>query len=136
MGKSGVGKSSLLNGMLKEDLAETGVGDKVTIIDTPYKSNSIPFLRLYDTRGIELNKDYGPDKILQNVFDIIKNQQKNVKNEKDTEYNDYIQCIWYCVRNEMEDREIEVLNNLKEIEKKIIFQIEFRIKKCLTNQPQ
>ena len=75
MGKSGVGKSSLINGMIKEKLAKTGLGDKVTIIDTPYKSNSIPFLRLYDTRGIELNKDYGPDKILQNTFDIIKTKK-------------------------------------------------------------
>ena len=119
MGRSGVGKSSLLNGMLKEDLAITGIGDKVTITDRPYKSKSIPFLRIYDTRGIELDKDYGPDKILQNIFDIIKKQKSNKKNGKDTNYNDYIQCIWYCVHSEMEEKEIEILNNLKQNEKSI-----------------
>ena len=120
IGKSGVGKSTLINGMLKEKLAKTGIGDKITIEDKSYKSKSIPFLRFFDTRGIELEKEYGPEKILQNTMNIIKNQNSNDKN-----YNDYIQCIWYCVRNEFEEKEIEILKTLKKNEKSLPFIIVF-----------
>jgi len=59
VGKSGVGKSTLINGVLKlekGEKAKTGTGQFITIKYEPYKSDSVPFLRLIDTRGIELNK--------------------------------------------------------------------------------
>ena len=117
IGKSGVGKSSLINGMLKETLASTGLGDKQTVVDTPYKSKSMPFLRLFDTRGIELDPAYGPEKILENTFKVINNPKGD---SKTIEYNDYIQCIWYCIHNsEVDQKEIEIINNLKKNEKSI-----------------
>jgi hypothetical protein len=106
--------------MLKENLAPTGVGDKITIIDKPYQSKSMPFLRIFDTRGIELDKNYGPEQILQNAFQVINNPTNNSNITQNIDYNDYIQCIWYCIHNtEIEKEEIEILNNLKKNEKSI-----------------
>ena len=66
IGQSGVGKSTLVNGMLNEELTKTGGPEIVTIENQPFKSNNMPFLRLIDTRGIELIIENGPDKIFEN----------------------------------------------------------------------
>ena len=61
LGKSGVGKSTLINSFLKlskENKAKTGTGNFQTIKIQSYQSNALPFLRLIDTRGIELNVQY------------------------------------------------------------------------------
>ena len=108
IGRSGVGKSTLINGMIKEDKALTDIGDKVTKVNTLYYSKFIPFLRLYDTRGIELDEQYGPKSILDNALSII--------NESETkkDFNDYINCIWYCVTdNYIDDKEIEIIRDLR-----------------------
>ena len=58
VGKRGVGKSTLINQFLKLEgskKAKTGVGSFQTTIITSYENASVPFLRLIDTRGIELN---------------------------------------------------------------------------------
>ena len=108
IGRSGVGKSTLINGMIKEDKALTDIGDKVTKVNTLYYSKFIPFLRLYDTRGIELDEQYGPKSILDNALSII--------NESETkkDFNDYVNCIWYCVTdNYIDDKEIEIIRDLR-----------------------
>ena len=91
IGRSGVGKSTLINAMIKEDKAPNGIGDKVTKVNSIYDSKSIPFLKFYDTRGIELNEQYGPKSILDNALSIIN------KSETKNDFNDYVNCIWYCV---------------------------------------
>ena len=56
VGKSGVGKSTLINNMLKlegEKKAQTDVGFPVTKATTIFKNEKIPFLNLIDTPGIE-----------------------------------------------------------------------------------
>ena len=112
VGRSGVGKSTLINSMLKEDLAEEGAGDIVTTIQESYQNKIIPFLRFIDTRGIELKKKYGPNQILKNTNDLIEKEKKTVENNKQN-FNNYIQCIWYCIKDSnIENKEIEVINNL------------------------
>ena len=116
IGKSGVGKSTLLNGMLKEELAGTGGGRITTLENKAYKSKLIPFLKLYDTRGIELNQKFGPKQIYENAIKII-NSQSQIGNDN---YNDYIQCIWYCFNNsEVEEKEIGILKQLRKNENSI-----------------
>jgi hypothetical protein len=113
IGKSGVGKSTLINCMLKEYLAKEGVGDRITIKNTSYQNAKIPFLRLIDTRGIELKQKYGPNAILDNAIDYIMNQ----KNKENQDYNKYINCIWFCVKgDDIEEKEIEIINNLQQKE--------------------
>ena len=113
VGKSGAGKSALINSMILEDLAEEGVGNIVTKIASSYRTEEkIPFLRFIDTRGIELNKEFGPKQIIRDTHEYINNQKKFY--DKNNNYNNYIQCIWYCVKdNNIEPKEIEVIKELK-----------------------
>ena len=108
IGRSGVGKSTLINAFLKEEKAETDIGYKVTKENHLYDSVHIPFLRLYDTRGIELDEQFGPKSILDNALSIINTS------ESKNDFNDYVSCIWYCVTgNYIDDKEIEIIRNLK-----------------------
>ena len=114
IGKSGVGKSTLINSLLqfkgKKEI-EHGVGGICTTNPiTPYQSDKMPFLRLVDTRGIELNKDFGADKIT-NICENFIHQQKETK-----DINNFVHCIWYCVTgNRFEDVEFDSINRLKNV---------------------
>ena len=117
VGKSGAGKSALINSMILENLAEERVGNIVTKITSSYRTEEkIPFLRFIDTRGIELNDEFGPKQIIRDTHEYINNQKKFV--DKNNNYNNYIQCIWYCVKdNNIEPKEIEVIKELKKDQK-------------------
>jgi hypothetical protein len=112
IGKSGVGKSTLINSLLqfkgKKEI-EHGVGGICTTkLITPYQSDKMPFLRLVDTRGIELNKNFGADNITNTCENFI-HQQKETK-----DINKFVHCIWYCVTgNRFEDVEFDSINRLK-----------------------
>ena len=80
--------------MLKENLAETGDGGVITRENKCYNSRKIPFLRLYDTIGIEMKKQYNSNTIYNNAKLVIDNSQ-NKEN-----FNDFVQCIWYCFRSD------------------------------------
>ena len=73
-----------------------------------YNFELIPFLRLYDTRGIELKTEFGPENILNNALDII------IASEKEKDFNNFVNCIWYCVTDTyIEDNEIEIIRKLR-----------------------
>ena len=55
-GKTGVGKSTLINSMFRENLAETGIGKPVTQHMRKISKKGVP-LNIYDTKGFELGKD-------------------------------------------------------------------------------
>lgn len=55
-GKTGVGKSTLINSVFKEKLAETGMGKPVTDHMRKLTKKGVP-LAIYDTRGFELGKE-------------------------------------------------------------------------------
>ena len=52
-GKTGVGKSTLINSVFGQDLAKVGVGTPVTKNIQEYTKDGIP-ISLFDTRGLEL----------------------------------------------------------------------------------
>ena len=112
-GKSGTGKSTLINVLL--DLrggkkAETGVGNFITKETKPYTSKNRPYLRLVDTRGIELNVKYGPYEVEQECKRFIMSQLK----DKDKDMNNFVHCIWFCIKgSRLEDSEIQLLNSLR-----------------------
>jgi GTP-binding protein EngB required for normal cell division len=94
VGQSGVGKSTLINNFLKlkgRKVAATGTGRYVTQNISYYMSNEIPYLRLIDTRGIELNVNYGAEAVKNDTSAFIKEQliTGNI--------NNFVSCIWYCI---------------------------------------
>ena len=108
VGKSGQGKSTLINGILKEDVAEEGMGKFKTIKTESYQSKNMPIFRLIDTRGIELNQNYGAKEVELESKNYI--NQQYLKNDP----NNFIHCIWYCFTGKrFEDVEIELLNYLR-----------------------
>ena len=109
LGKTGVGKSTLVNSMLKKELALTGIGGITTKENLCYKSDIIPFLRLYDSRGIEIEEEYNSNAIFNNAKEVID------KSQKEQNFNDCVQCIWYCFRyDDIEKPEIELIKKLNQ----------------------
>ena len=113
VGKSGVGKSTLLNNILKLEgnaRAKTGVGKIQTDADHLYMNEDVPFLRIIDSRGFEFDKKFSPDEIKKRTLSTIKTQNE-VNNGKN--YNDYVQCIWYCIsHNGVEPQDINIIKGL------------------------
>lgn len=106
-GKTGVGKSTLINAVFKEKLAETGMGKPVTTHTRKISKKGVP-LEIYDTRGFELGK---------NVQMEIKNEVMDTINKglATKDINKTIHCIWYCINtasNRIEPEEIEWLREL------------------------
>ena len=111
LGKSGVGKSTLINQFLKlkgGNKAKTGDGKFQTILTKAYKNKEMKFLRLVDTRGIELNQGVGAKEVQEEAEKYIKSQL-NLGN-----MNNFVHCIWYCITGtRFEDAEINLLNSLR-----------------------
>lgn len=112
-GKTGVGKSTLINAVFKDELAETGMGRPVTTHMRKISKKDIP-LAIYDTKGFELGKDVQED-VKKEIFDTISNGLSS------NDINDAIHCIWYCINttsNRIEPEEIEWLRELSKENKK------------------
>ena len=111
IGKSGVGKSTLINSLLQlkgDKMAQARPGLPTTLEITPYTSDEVPFLRLIDTRGIELNFKFGAKEITQVCQAFITAQLHQ------NDMNKFVHCIWYCVTgSRFEEVEIECINILK-----------------------
>lgn len=104
IGKTGVGKSTLINAIFGEDLAKVKVGEPCTMETKCYeKSQKYPFLRIYDTRGIEISKDFNIEKVFDQTLEEIKKKcEENLPDE-------LIHCLLYCftgTRFEREESEI------------------------------
>lgn len=108
-GKTGVGKSTLINAVFREHLAETGMGKPVTAHMRKLEKKGVP-LAIYDTRGFELGKEVQRE-VKKEVVETI---QKSLATR---DINQVIHCIWYCVNtasNRIEPEEIEWLRELSQ----------------------
>ena len=106
-GKTGVGKSTLINGVFRVKLAETGMGKPVTAHMRKLTKKGVP-LAIYDTRGFELGKEVQAE-VKKEIIDTI-NAGLATK-----DINEAIHCIWYCINtasNRVEPEEIEWLREL------------------------
>ena len=108
-GKTGVGKSTLVNAVFKGNLAETGVGKPVTQTMKEYSKEGEP-VHIFDTRGFELG----------NALTIREELKSEIeKRKKLGDMKKQIHLAWFCISNDgkrVEKAEIEFINDLaKEI---------------------
>ena len=106
-GKTGVGKSTLINAVFREKLAETGMGKPVTDHMRKLTKKGMP-LSIYDTCGFELGKAVQAQ-VKQEILDTIS------KGLATKDINKTIHCVWYCINtasNRVEPEEIQWLREL------------------------
>lgn len=125
IGKSGVGKSSLINAIFGENHAKTGTGKSVT--DKIQKHTKDGDINIYDSPGFTMtNKS-----VLDNIISVLDNIWPNENNKKADFYwrikqqeklhpNEHIHIVWYCI-NETSDRLEEIeKESIKKLKKKEI----------------
>lgn len=122
MGKTGAGKSTLINAILEEDVAPVGSGQAVTKENAVYsKQMLLPLgensdgkygmqgcqLRMYDTVGLEIDNE-----ITENT---LKETRKHIeKTKKNAAVND-VQLVWFCVNyrsGRFEPYEIDLIRKM------------------------
>jgi len=91
IGKTGVGKSTLINNIFRENLAETGIGKPITKHLEKISKEGIP-INLYDTRGLELS-----EKVQKEVRDEVEQEIFNLDTYSSKE--ERLHLIWYCVNS-------------------------------------
>ena len=108
IGKTGVGKSTLINALLRKEVAPTSWGKIGTYQTKEYISDEFPFIKFIDTRGTELDPSNNINKVKENTLNYIK---KKLDEENP---NETIHCLLYCTSsNRFEDIESEVLLSLR-----------------------
>ncbi len=114
IGNSGIGKTTLINSILKlsdKEKGKTGSNSKKEKkkVFTPYNNKKyLSWLTLYDSEGFEKERDNNLD--IQQFKDFIEGKKKNGN------YNEFIHGIWYCIDgNEFSDIEVKNLIQLYQI---------------------
>lgn len=101
-GKTGVGKSTLINSLFRENLATTGIGEPITKHLQRIAKKDIPLV-LYDTRGLELD---------QEVQESVKNEIEETLTTNKKFDGERIHLIYYCINantSRIEPAEIELI---------------------------
>jgi uncharacterized protein (DUF697 family) len=104
-GKTGVGKSTLINAVFQGNFASTGQGRPATKNTRKIKKKGVP-LYIYDTRGLEL------DRFLESLAEL---EDLICGLAQSEDPNDHIHCAWLCISEDgrrVEDAEIKLLNLL------------------------
>ncbi|HVC99282.1 MAG TPA: GTPase [Pirellulales bacterium] len=90
-GRTGVGKSTLINAIFQGNMAETGQGRPVTQTTREITKGDIP-LSIFDTRGLEL-ADF--DATLQELRGFV------VKRAQETDARKHIHVGWVCILEDL-----------------------------------
>ncbi len=105
VGKTGVGKSTLVNAVFHGNLAETGDGRPVTRTTREIRKEGIP-LSVFDTRGLEIGEYKNA---LQELEKFIQERRRS------EDPNQHIHIAWICIMEEsrrVEDAEIRLAEML------------------------
>ena len=104
IGKTGAGKSTLINNVFSRNLAQTGIGKPVTQSIRKYEIEDFP-LAIYDTPGLELGGENAIDELLKESKEVLaKGAMRGI--------SESIHCIWYCVStpsHRFEEAEVEFI---------------------------
>ncbi|WP_259294646.1 GTPase [Lactococcus petauri] len=111
-GKSGVGKSTLINSVFGDELTKTGIGKPITDKINLIAKEGYP-IQIYDTVGLELKSTKFDLHSL--VKSIAKNDIKKLiqKTKSTKELDDDIHIAWYAISGNsarIEDVEIDLIN--------------------------
>ena len=112
VGKTGVGKSTLINSIFRGNFAETGLGRPVTQSMKRIEKDGFP-LAIYDTPGFELSgsqQNSVKDEIMGLINDGLRSR----------DINKAIHCIWYCINvggNRIDGSELRWIRSLTESNK-------------------
>ena len=104
-GRTGVGKSTLVNEIFQGRLATTGQGKPVTKETRRFTKEGVP-LAIYDTRGLEL-KEY--QQIIDELAEFVGAKAG------DPDVNQHVHVAWVCVSEDgrrVEEAEIELHRRL------------------------
>ncbi len=107
LGKTGAGKSTLINALFGEERVKTGLGRPVTQDIERIPGDN---LTIYDTPGLELDGENSMANLLTQVVSVV-----NKQIEEGT-IDDAIHCILYCVStasHRFEDNEAEFIKQLQ-----------------------
>ena len=106
-GKTGVGKSTLINTVFRGELTTTGIGKPVTTHIQEYTKKDIP-LKIYDTRGFEMKQEV-QEQVKQEIWDTIN------AGFASKDINEAIHCIWYCINTASQRIEPEEIKWIREL---------------------
>ena len=110
IGKSGVGKSSLLNYMFGRDLQEVGVGAPVTkmeIKEFPYQYDDHFVIHVYDTWGLEPSEQKA-EEWKEKIF-------REIKRHDARSISEWFNTIIFCLNaksSRVEDFELDIMEEL------------------------
>ena len=106
LGKTGVGKSTLINNMFNQKMAETGIGKPVTDKIRKIEKPDFP-LAIYDTPGLELGGENAIESLLEEVVGEIR------AGIRSGDIGKAIHSIWYCISTPSHRFEQAEINFLK-----------------------
>lgn len=104
VGKTGVGKSTLINAVFGEEFAKACVGEPVTTEFRKYTKPESP-LAIYDSPGFDMN-EHSPEAVKKDLLKIIDEGIASKDMDK------ALHCIWYCIStasDRVEDTELKWL---------------------------
>lgn len=84
-GKTGVGKSTLINAVFKDKLAETGMGKPVTTHMRKITKKGVP-LAIFDTRGFELGKEVQAEVKKRLSIPLAKDWRRRISTKRSTAF--------------------------------------------------
>jgi len=108
IGKTGVGKSTIINAVFNRELAKTGVGTPVTEHCDTYAIPGSP-ITIYDSKGLETGNSAS---VLAEIYDVIERQNRRANTKE------YIHICWYCVLddgNRLDENEVRIINDIRRI---------------------
>ena len=114
IGKTGVGKSTLVNSIFGESITEEGLGKPVTQKIHKIEKMGMP-ISIYDTPGLELGGNNSADNLLKEMVKLVRTCNTS------GDQSQMIHCVCYCINtllSKIEPAELDFLKNFIEKTKK------------------